>query len=95
MAKKKLAAIVKIQIPAGQATPAPPVGTALGPPGETKEGTCQLTEGREAIGTGQHLVECRVAQVLGAQCRRRSQCRPTSRVGLDLVEIHHAFQVGV
>ena len=33
MAKKKLAAIVKIQIPAGQATPAPPVGTALGPHG--------------------------------------------------------------
>src|SRR3979409_2778114 len=33
MAKKKVAAIVKIQIPAGQATPAPPVGTALGPHG--------------------------------------------------------------
>jgi large subunit ribosomal protein L11 len=33
MAKKKLAAIVKIQIPAGAATPAPPVGTALGPHG--------------------------------------------------------------
>ena len=33
MAKKKVAAIVKIQIPAGSATPAPPVGTALGPHG--------------------------------------------------------------
>jgi len=33
MAKKKIAAIVKIQIPAGKATPAPPVGTALGPHG--------------------------------------------------------------
>jgi large subunit ribosomal protein L11 len=33
MAKKKVAAVVKIQIPAGQATPAPPVGTALGPHG--------------------------------------------------------------
>jgi large subunit ribosomal protein L11 len=33
MAKKKIAAIVKIQIPAGAATPAPPVGTALGPHG--------------------------------------------------------------
>ena len=33
MSKKKVAAIVKIQIPAGQATPAPPVGTALGPHG--------------------------------------------------------------
>jgi large subunit ribosomal protein L11 len=33
MAKKKVLAMVKIQIPAGQATPAPPVGTALGPHG--------------------------------------------------------------
>jgi len=33
MAKKKVKAVVKIQIPAGQATPAPPVGTALGPHG--------------------------------------------------------------
>jgi large subunit ribosomal protein L11 len=31
--KKKVLAVVKIQIPAGQATPAPPVGTALGPHG--------------------------------------------------------------
>src|SRR3954447_13738499 len=33
MARKRVAAVVKIQIPAGQATPAPPVGTALGPHG--------------------------------------------------------------
>jgi len=33
MAKKKVAALVKIQIPAGAASPAPPVGTALGPHG--------------------------------------------------------------
>jgi large subunit ribosomal protein L11 len=31
--RKKLAAVVKVQLPAGQATPAPPVGTALGPHG--------------------------------------------------------------
>lgn len=31
--KKKVTAIAKLQIPAGQATPAPPVGTALGPHG--------------------------------------------------------------
>jgi large subunit ribosomal protein L11 len=30
---KKVTAIVKIQLPAGGATPAPPVGTALGPHG--------------------------------------------------------------
>ena len=33
MAKKKVSAVVKIQIPAGGANPAPPVGTALGPHG--------------------------------------------------------------
>ena len=31
--KKKVMTVVKLQIPAGQATPAPPVGTALGPHG--------------------------------------------------------------
>jgi len=33
VAKKKVSAVVKIQIPAGAANPAPPVGTALGPHG--------------------------------------------------------------
>jgi large subunit ribosomal protein L11 len=33
MAKRRVAAVVRIQIPAGAATPAPPVGTALGPHG--------------------------------------------------------------
>jgi large subunit ribosomal protein L11 len=31
--RKKIAAFVKLQVAAGQATPAPPVGTALGPHG--------------------------------------------------------------
>ena len=33
MPRRRVTAIVKIQLPAGQATPAPPVGTALGPHG--------------------------------------------------------------
>ena len=33
MAKKKVAAFIKLQCPAGKATPAPPVGPALGPHG--------------------------------------------------------------
>lgn len=33
MAKRRVTAIVKINLPAGSATPAPPVGTALGPHG--------------------------------------------------------------
>ena len=31
--RKRVAAVVKVQLPAGKATPAPPVGTALGPHG--------------------------------------------------------------
>ena len=33
MAKKKVTALIKLQCPAGKATPAPPVGPALGPHG--------------------------------------------------------------
>jgi large subunit ribosomal protein L11 len=33
MARKRLVTTVKMQLPAGQATPAPPVGTVLGPHG--------------------------------------------------------------
>jgi large subunit ribosomal protein L11 len=33
MAKKKITALIKLQVPAGKATPAPPVGPALGPHG--------------------------------------------------------------
>ena len=42
MAKKQVVAIVKIQIPAGAATPAPPVGTALGPHGVNIMDFCKL-----------------------------------------------------
>ena len=42
MAKKRVAAVVKIQIPAGAATPAPPVGTALGPHGVNIMDFCKL-----------------------------------------------------
>lgn len=33
MAKKKINAVVKLQLPAGRATPGPPVGSSLGPHG--------------------------------------------------------------
>ncbi len=33
MATKKIKTVLKLQLPAGKATPAPPVGTALGPHG--------------------------------------------------------------
>ena len=48
MAKRRVAAIVKIQLPAGKATPAPPVGTALGPHGvQTMEFCKQYNQATE------------------------------------------------
>ncbi len=41
MADKAIKAIVKLQITAGKANPAPPVGTALGPHGVDMNGFCQ------------------------------------------------------
>ncbi len=41
MAKKKIACVVKLQVPAGKATPAPPVGPALGPHGLSAPQFCQ------------------------------------------------------
>jgi large subunit ribosomal protein L11 len=41
VAKKKVMAVVKLQIKAGQATPAPPVGTALGQHGVNIMQFCQ------------------------------------------------------
>jgi large subunit ribosomal protein L11 len=41
MAKKTLKAIVKLQVPAKKATPAPPVGPALGPHGVQAAQFCQ------------------------------------------------------
>ena len=48
MARRRVTAIVKIQLPAGQATPAPPVGTALGPHGvQTMEFCKQYNQATE------------------------------------------------
>lgn len=40
MAKKNVTKVVKLQIPAGKATPAPPVGTVLGPAGINLQEFC-------------------------------------------------------
>jgi large subunit ribosomal protein L11 len=50
MAKKKTLAVVKLQIKAGQATPAPPVGTALGQHGVNIMDFCrQYNEATQAF----------------------------------------------
>ena len=50
--RKRLAAVVKVQLPAGQATPAPPVGTALGPHGVNIMEFCKTYNERTARQTG-------------------------------------------
>ena len=45
---KKVTAVIKLQIPAGKATPAPPVGTALGPHGVNIMGFCKEFNARTA-----------------------------------------------
>ena len=51
---KKVQAMVKLQMPAGKATPAPPVGTALGPQGVNIMEFCKAfnakTSGKDAEG---------------------------------------------
>ncbi len=53
MAKKQVLAVVKIQIPAGQASPAPPVGTALGPYGLAIMDFCKEYNARTEAQRGQ------------------------------------------
>ena len=50
---KKLKALVKLQIPAGKANPAPPVGTALGPHGVNIMGFCKEYNARTQQQAGQ------------------------------------------
>ncbi|GHO86701.1 50S ribosomal protein L11 [Dictyobacter formicarum] len=49
---KRIKAVVKLQIPAGKATPAPPIGTALGPHGINLMMFCKEYNARTADQTG-------------------------------------------
>jgi large subunit ribosomal protein L11 len=50
---KKIAAVVKLHIPAGKASPAPPVGTALGQHGINIMGFCKEYNARTSAQAGQ------------------------------------------
>jgi len=52
MGKKKVRAVLKIELPAGKATPAPPVGTALGPHGVNIMEFCRRYNERTAQQAG-------------------------------------------
>jgi large subunit ribosomal protein L11 len=52
MSKKKIRAVLKIELQAGKATPAPPVGTALGPHGVNIMEFCRTYNERTAQQSG-------------------------------------------
>ncbi len=51
---KKIQATVKLQLPAGKATPAPPVGTALGPQGVNIMDFCKQFNAQDGQRAGRH-----------------------------------------
>ena len=53
MGKKKIRAVIKIELEAGKATPAPPVGTALGPHGVNIMEFCRAYNERTAQQAGE------------------------------------------
>ena len=52
---KKVTAVIKLQINAGKATPAPPVGSALGPHGINIPGFCKEFNERTAKQAGMNI----------------------------------------
>ena len=52
MGKKKVKAVIRLQVQAGKATPAPPVGTALGPHGLNIMEFCKAYNERTAAQSG-------------------------------------------
>ena len=76
--KKKVLAVVKIQLEAGSATPAPPVGTALGPHGvQTMEFCKQYNQATENMRGQVVPVDNEMAPVSVA---RKTSPLPSSRV---------------
>jgi large subunit ribosomal protein L11 len=56
---KKVLTVIKLQIPAGKANPAPPVGTALGPHGLNIQGFCSDFNSRTAQ-MGDTIIPCEI-----------------------------------
>ena len=88
MAKKKVAAVVKIQIPAGKATPAPPVGTALGPHGVAIMDFCKAYNAADRGPDGARSCpsrspSSRTARSRSSSRRRRRRCCCAQAAGLD------------
>ena len=63
--KKKVAALVKVALNAGSATPAPPVGTALGPHGVNIMDFCKAYNAQTEAQRGTNDVEAAMKIVEG------------------------------
>ena len=70
MPPKKVQTTIKLQLPAGKATPAPPVGTALGPHGVNIMDFCKQYNAKTA------------KEPDGNPIRNHPQCRSGSPLGL-------------
>ena len=75
---KRVKAVVKLQIPAGKANPAPPIGTALGPQGVNIMAFCKEYNERTAGQVGMVIpAEITIYEI----------------VHLHLLQRHHQFRI--
>ena len=86
---KKITAQVKLQIPAGKATPAPPVGTALGPQGVNIMDFCKAFNAKTS-GKDQQIEEIAKIKMPDLNCfeleAAMQSVRGTARsMGVDVV----------
>ena len=96
---KKVQAIVKLQIPAGKATPAPPVGPALGQHGVNIMEFCKTYNERTASMVGTIVpVEINRAQVVSSFAKLPRQVVMAVNEGnllKDFPDFHNPLGVGV
>ena len=70
---KKIVGYVKLQIPAGQATPAPPVGPALGQHGVNIMDFCKAFNAKTQKQTGTMGARCKLYQTLSALVKAKKK----------------------
>ena len=77
--KKKIAALVKVQLQAGAATPAPPVGTALGPHGVNIMDFCKAYNAQKESMRGNVILISRMFRVIYDNAIQAGAKRITTR----------------
>jgi large subunit ribosomal protein L11 len=88
---KKVQAMVKLQISAGKATPAPPVGTALGPHGGTStKGSAEPNRNKVGTVTAKQVEDIAKQKMPDLNCQDLAAAVKTVRgtarsMGIDVV----------